>query len=85
MSDRKVFNLLFGARESDASMYTAAYEAGADINFAFEGRKATKGSGGRWYYGDLLWHAPDGVHGEKMDTLLMIAVKVSSFVRFRCK
>lgn len=27
------------------------------------------------YYGDLQWYAPDGINGDKTDTLLIIAVK----------
>lgn len=30
------------------------------------------------YYGDLQWYAPDGVNGEKKDTLLIIAVKTNN-------
>lgn len=30
------------------------------------------------YYGDLQWYAPDGVDGDKKDTLLMIAVKTNN-------
>jgi hypothetical protein len=75
MTDRKVFNLFYGAREGKPEMYKGAYESGADVNFAFEGRKAMRGGAGRWYYGDLIWYTKDGVDGEKKDTLLHIAVK----------
>lgn len=30
------------------------------------------------YYGDLQWYAPDGVNGDKKDTLLIIAVKTNN-------
>lgn len=30
------------------------------------------------YYGDLQWYAPDGIDGDKKDTLLIIAVKVNN-------
>lgn len=30
------------------------------------------------YYGDLQWYAPDGVDGDKKDTLLIIAVKANN-------
>lgn len=30
------------------------------------------------YYGDLQWYAPDGINGDKMDTLLIIAVKTNN-------
>ena len=30
------------------------------------------------YYGDLQWYAPDGVDGDKKDTLLIIAVKINN-------
>ena len=49
MTDRKVFDLFYGAREGDYGMCRRAYETGADINFAFDGRRATKGGAGRWY------------------------------------
>lgn len=49
MTDRKIFDLFYGAREGDYGMCRRAYEAGADINFAFDGRRATKGGAGRWY------------------------------------
>ncbi|CAN0044285.1 unnamed protein product [Ectocarpus fasciculatus] len=78
MTDRKIFDLFYGARENDHDMCRRAYETGADINFAFDGRRATKGGAGRWYYGDLQWYAPDGVDGDKKDTLLMIAVKTNN-------
>eukprot|EP00904_Undaria_pinnatifida_P009575 jgi/Undpi1/5748/HiC_scaffold_2.g01022.m1 len=78
MTDRKIFDLFYGAREGDYGMCRRAYEAGADINFAFDGRRATKGGAGRWYYGDLQWYAPDGINGDKMDTLLIIAVKTNN-------
>ncbi|CAM9957162.1 unnamed protein product, partial [Laminaria digitata] len=32
----------------------------------------------RRYYGDLQWYAPDGINGDKMDTLLIIAVKIDN-------
>ncbi|CAM9971155.1 unnamed protein product, partial [Hapterophycus canaliculatus] len=78
MTDRRIFDLFYGAREDDLAMCERAYEAGAEINFAFDGRRATKGGAGRWYYGDLQWYAPDGVNGDKKDTLLMIAVKINN-------
>ncbi|CAM9164858.1 unnamed protein product [Scytosiphon promiscuus] len=78
MTDRKLFDLFYGARENDLAMCERAYETGADINFAFDGRRATKGGAGRWYYGDLQWYAPDGVNGDKKDTLLMIAIKINN-------
>ncbi|CBJ28038.1 hypothetical protein Esi_0089_0099 [Ectocarpus siliculosus] len=78
MTDRKIFDLFYGARENDHDMCRRAYETGADINFAFDGRRATKGGAGRWYYGDLQWYAPDGVDGDKKDTLLIIAVKTNN-------
>lgn len=49
MTDRKIFDLFYGAREGDHEMCRRAYETGADINFAFDGRRATKGGAGRWY------------------------------------
>lgn len=49
MTDRKIFDLFYGARENDLAMCERAYETGADINFAFDGRRATKGGAGRWY------------------------------------
>lgn len=30
------------------------------------------------YYGDISWYAPDGVDGDKKDTLLIIAVKINN-------
>lgn len=30
------------------------------------------------YYGDLQWYAPDGVDGDRKDTLLIIAVKINN-------
>lgn len=30
------------------------------------------------YYGDLQWYAPDGINGDKKDTLLIIAVKINN-------
>ncbi|KAG5186520.1 hypothetical protein JKP88DRAFT_256421 [Tribonema minus] len=78
MTDRKVFDLFFGAREGDLSACKAAYEAGANVNFQYEGKKATRGAGGRWYYGDLIWHAPDSVDANKNETLLMIAIKANN-------
>ncbi|CAM9352090.1 unnamed protein product [Chrysoparadoxa australica] len=77
MTDRKMFDLFRGAREKDEAIYTLAYKNGADINFQFEGRKATRGGAGRWYYGDSHWYAPDGVDGDKKDTLLHIAIKTN--------
>ncbi|CAM9152074.1 unnamed protein product [Discosporangium mesarthrocarpum] len=77
MANRKIFDLFYGARERDEDMYKSAYAAGADINFQFDGKRATKGGGGRWYYGDLHWYAPDGINGDKGDTLLMIAIKTN--------
>lgn len=49
MTDRKIFDLFYGARENDLDMCRRAYETGADINFAFDGRRSTKGGAGRWY------------------------------------
>ncbi len=49
MTDRKIFDLFYGARENDHDMCVRAYEKGADINFAFDGRRATKGGAGRWW------------------------------------
>lgn len=49
MTDRKIFDLFYGARADDLDMCRRAYETGADINFAFDGRRATKGGAGRWY------------------------------------
>lgn len=55
MTDRKIFDLFFGAREDDHDLCRRAYETGADINVGFEGKRSTKGGAGRWYYGDLQW------------------------------
>lgn len=49
MTDRKLFDIFYGAREGDHELCRRAYEAGCDINFAFDGRRATKGGAGRWY------------------------------------
>lgn len=49
MTDRKMFDLFYGAREGDDALMRRAYETGADINFGFDGRRATKGGAGRWY------------------------------------
>jgi hypothetical protein len=47
MTDRKVFDLFFAAREGNLEACRAAYTAGANVNFQYDGKKATRGAGGR--------------------------------------
>ncbi len=43
MTDRKLFYLFYGAREGKEDIMKQAVDAGADINFPFNGRKGTRG------------------------------------------